>query len=177
MQASPGAPPWAQFLPLIAVLILVIVRMVRPQRISVTRMWLSPIILGAIAAVSIYGTEQLNPAPPLEIVLGLVAGAVLGVPFGMLRGRHTDVRLTDRPGVMYLGASWATGLIFAAAFGFRFVVRLVMPHRGALSTVIGDALLAFAVAYVCTSYLAIYKKYQAELAGAIPSPPEPVEPT
>lgn len=63
MQASPGAPPWAQFLPLIAVLILVIVRMVRPQRISVTRMWLSPIILGAIAAVSIYGTEQLNPAP------------------------------------------------------------------------------------------------------------------
>jgi hypothetical protein len=173
MQGSPDAPAWAQFLPLIAVLILVIVRMVRPQRISITRMWVSPIILGAIVAFSIYGTDQLNPAPPLEIALGLVVGAILGVPFGMLRGRHTDVRLTDRPGVMYLGASWQTGLIFAVAFGFRFVVRMVMPHRGALSTVIGDALLGFALAYVCTSYLAIYKKYQAELAGAIPSPPAP----
>jgi Protein of unknown function (DUF1453) len=177
MQASPDAPAWAQFLPLIAVLILVIVRMVRPQRISVTRMWVSPIILLAIAALSIYGTEQLNPAPPLEIVFGLAIGAVLGVPFGLLRGRHTDVRLTDRPGVMYLGASWATGLIFAVAFGFRFVVRLVMPHRGALSTVVSDALLAFAVAYVCTSYLAIYRKYQAEVAGAIASPPVPAEQT
>jgi hypothetical protein len=49
--------------------------------------------------------------------------------------------------------------------------------RVPLSTIVGDALLAFAVAYVCTSYLAIYKKYQAELAGVIPSPPEPVEPT
>jgi hypothetical protein len=75
---------------------------------------------------------------------------------------------------MYLGASWATALIFAIAFGFRFVVRLVMPHRGALSTVISDALLAFALAYVCTSYVAIYKKYQAEVAGKIPSPPEPI---
>jgi hypothetical protein len=93
----------------------------------------------------------------------------------MLRGRHTDVRLTDRPGVMYLGASWASGLIFAAAFGFRFVVRMVMPHRGALSSVISDALLAFALAYICTSYLAIYRKYEAEVAGQIPSPPEPTE--
>jgi hypothetical protein len=52
-----------------------------------------------------------------------------------------------------------------------------MPHRGALSTVVSDALLAFAVAYVCTSYLAIYRKYQAEVAGAIASPPAPAEQT
>jgi hypothetical protein len=140
-------------------------------------MWLSPIILGAVVAVSIYASEMLNPAPPFEIALGLVIGAIAGIPFGLLRGRHTDVRLTDRPGVMYLGASWAAGLIFAVAFGFRFVVRMVMPHRGALSAVVSDALLAFALAFICTSYVAIYKKYQAEVAGAIPSPPEPVEGT
>jgi hypothetical protein len=175
MQTSADAPVWAQYLPLIAIVILVVVRMVRPQRISVTRMWVSPIILGAIVVFSIYASEHLNPAPPLEIALGFVVGAIAGVPFGMLRGRHTDVRLTDRPGVMYLGASWASGLIFAAAFGFRFVVRMVMPHRGALSSVISDALLAFALAYICTSYLAIYRKYEAEVAGQIPSPPEPTE--
>lgn len=167
-------PWWLQLAPLLVVAIVLTVRLIRPQRISVTRMWVSPIILGAIIVFSIYASEQINPAPPLEIVLGLVIGAIAGVPFGLLRGRHTDVRLTDKPGVMYLGASWATGLIFAFAFGFRFVVRMIMPHRGALSTVISDALLAFAVAFICTSYVAIYKKYQAELAGKIASPPEPV---
>ncbi|HTA40175.1 MAG TPA: hypothetical protein VK760_13920 [Candidatus Acidoferrales bacterium] len=174
MQGSPDAPAWAQYLPLIVVVVLIVVRMVRPQRISVTRMWLSPIILGVVVAFSIFASEQLNPAPPFEIALGLIVGAIAGIPFGLLRGRHTDVRLTDRPGVMYLGASWQSGLIFAVAFGFRYVVRLVMPHRGALSSVISDALLAFAIAYICTSYLAIYKKYQAELAGKIPSAPEPI---
>jgi hypothetical protein len=75
--------------------------------------------------------------------------------------------------VMYLASSWITGLIFIGAFGLRFAIRFVMPHRGSLSTVIGDALLAFAITYIGTSYLAIYKKYQAELAGRIASPPAP----
>jgi hypothetical protein len=166
MQASPDAPVWAQFLPIVVVLVLVVVRMVRPQRISVTRLWVSPIILCAIAAFSIYATQQMNPAPPWEIALGLVVGALAGIPFGLLRGHHTDVQPTDRPGVMLLGSSWATGLIFAGAFGLRFAIRLAMPHRGSLSTVIGDALLGFAVAYVVTSYLAIFRKYEAEVAAA-----------
>lgn len=175
MQGSADTPAWAQILPLVIVAVLVVVRMVRPQRISVTRMWVSPIILSAIIAFSIYASEQINPAPPLEIALGLVVGAIAGIPFGLLRGRHTDVRLTDRPGVMYLGASWATGLIFAFAFGFRYVVRMVMPHRGSISGVVSDALLAFAFAFIVTSYVAIYRKYEAELAGKLASPPEPAE--
>jgi len=176
MQSSSAAMPlWVQFLPILVVLVLVIVRMVRPQRISLTRLWLSPIILCAIAGYTIYATELPNPAPAWEIALGLVVGALAGIPFGMLRGRHTDVRPTDRPGVMYLGSSWATGLIFAAAFGLRFGIRMLMPHRGSLSTVVGDALLGFAIAYIGTSYLAIYRKYQAEVAGVISAPPAPTE--
>jgi hypothetical protein len=166
-------PVWGQFLPVVIVLVLLIVRMVRPQRISLTRLWLSPVILCAIAAFSIYTTEMINPAPVWEIALGMVIGALAGVPFGMLRGRHTDVRPTERPGVMYLGSSWVTGLIFAVAFGLRFGIRFIMPHRGSLSTVIGDALLGFAIAFVGTSYLAIYRKYQAEIAGKIAAPPAP----
>ncbi len=123
-------------------------------------MWITPILLCALTAWAIYATELLNPAPPQEIVLGLIVGAAAGVPFGILRGMHTDVRPTDRRGVMYLGSSWVTVVIFAAAFGLRYAARMLMPHRGSLSTTIGDALLAFAIAFIATSYFVIFRKYE-----------------
>jgi hypothetical protein len=137
--------------------------MMRPQRISVTRMWVSPIILCALTAWAIYANNMLNPAPPLEIALGVVLGGIVGLPFGILRGIHTDVRPTDRKGVMYLGSSWVTIVIFAAAFGLRYAVRMVIPHRGSLTATIGDALLAFAIAFIGASYFVIFRKYE-ELA-------------
>jgi hypothetical protein len=149
-----------QLLPLGIVVVVLAIRMVRPQRISVTRLWLTPVILCALTAWVIYANQIINPAPPFEIVLGLIAGGVLGVPFGVLRGMHTDVRPTDRPGVMYLGSSWTTLLIFAAAFALRYVVRLTMPNHGALSGTIGDALLAFAITFIGVSYGVIFRKYE-----------------
>lgn len=152
-----------QLIPIVIVVALLAVRMVRPQRISVTRMWISPIILCALTAFAIYGNNTLNPAPPFEIGLGLFVGAIVGLPFGILRGVHTDVRPTDRPGVMYLGSSWITVVIFAVAFGLRSVVRMLIPHRGSLTATIGDALLAFAIVFIGASYIVIFRKYE-ELA-------------
>src|SRR5579862_2356607 len=166
MQSSAELPLWARFLPLIVVLVILTVRFIRPQRISVTRMWVQPILLGFIAAWVIYASEIVNPAPAWEIVAGLLIGAIAGIPFGILRGKHTDVRPTEKPGVMYLGSSWVTMLIFLVAFGSRFAIRSLMPERGSLSAVIGDGLLAFAVAFVVTSYVVIYRKYEAASAQA-----------
>ncbi|MBV8530536.1 MAG: DUF1453 family protein [Candidatus Eremiobacteraeota bacterium] len=154
-------PAWLQLLPLVIVVVLLAVRMVRPQRISVTRMWLTPIILCGLTAWVIYANEMLNPAPPIEIVLGLAIGGLLGIPFGALRGRHTDVRPTDRRGVMYLGSSWVTLVILLAVFGFRFVIRTLMPHRGSLAATVGDGLLAFVITYIAASYAVIFQKYEA----------------
>jgi hypothetical protein len=36
----------------------------------------------------------------------------------------------------------------------------LMPQRGSLSATIGDALLAFAIAFIATSYLVILRKYE-----------------
>jgi hypothetical protein len=149
-----------QLLPLLIVVIVLAVRMMRPQRISVTRMWVSPIILCALTAWLIYENNLHNPAPPLEIAIGLVLGAIVGVPFGVLRGIHTDVRPTDRPGVMYLGSSWVTIVIFAAAFGLRYLVRMMIPLRGSLTATIGDALFAFAIVFIGASYFVIFRKYE-----------------
>lgn len=134
--------------------------MVRPQRISVRRMWISPIILCALTAWVIYANNIINPAPPLEIALGLLLGAIAGLPFGILRGMHTEVTATDRPGVMNLGSSWITIAIFAAAFAIRSAVRSMMPHRGALTGTIGDSLLAFAIVFIISSYVIIFRKYE-----------------
>lgn len=127
-------------------------------------MWVTPIILCGLTAWVIYVNQTLNPAPPLEIALGLVIGALCGIPFGILRGMHTDVRPTPKPGVMYLGSSWITLLIFIAAFGLRYAVRMSMPQRGSLSATIGDAVLAFAITFIAASYVVIFRKYE-ELAA------------
>ncbi|MBV8345954.1 MAG: hypothetical protein JO190_13310 [Candidatus Eremiobacteraeota bacterium] len=130
-----------------------------------TRMWITPILLCALTAWAIYANELLNPAAPQEIVLGVLAGAIGGIPFGILRGMHTEVRPTDRRGVMYLGSSWITVVIFAAAFGLRYAARMLMPHRGSLAATLGDALLAFAIAFIATSYLVIFRKYERLIAA------------
>jgi Protein of unknown function (DUF1453) len=171
-----AAPAWAQLVPLVIVVAVLALRLVRPQRISVTRMWVSPILFCALSAWAIYATQRLNPAPPFEIALGLVVGGAAGVPFGILRGLHTDVRPTDRPGVMYLGSSWATIVIFAAAFALRYGARTLMPHRGSVASIVGDAALAFAISFIATSYISIYRKYERELAVKIAAPPAPAEP-
>ncbi len=95
-------------------------------------MWLTPVILCGLTAWVIYANNMLNPAPPFEIALGVLVGALAGIPFGILRGMHTAVRPTDRRGVMYLGSSWVTLAVFAVAFILRSAVRFVAPHRGSL---------------------------------------------
>ena len=142
------------------VVALLAVRLLRPQKISVTRMWVTPLLLCGLTAWVIYANNMLNPAPPFEIALGLVAGAVAGIPFGILRGIHTEVRPTERPGVMYLGSSWVTLAIFIGAFGLRYGVRELMPQRGSLAGAVGDGLLAFAIAFIVTSYVVILRKYE-----------------
>jgi hypothetical protein len=134
--------------------------MLRPQKISVTRMWVTPIVLCGLTAFAIYGTQIQNPAPPLEIALGVIVGAIVGIPFGVLRGMHTDVRRTERRGVMYLGSSWVTLAIFIGAFALRYGVRDLMPKHGSLSAAVGDGLLGFAIAFLAASYVIIFRKYE-----------------
>jgi uncharacterized membrane protein len=175
MQSSSNVPWWLQLLPLVVVVVVLAIRFIRPQRISVTRMWIQPLILVALTGWAIYATEALNPTPGWEVAVALLVGAAVGIPFGMLRGTHTDVRPTERRGVMYLGSSWITIAIFFVAFGLRSAVRLAMPAHGSLSGAIGDGLLAFAIAFIAASYIVIYRKYERELAGRLTAPPAPSE--
>jgi hypothetical protein len=175
MQSDYTPSPWMQLIPLMIALALVAVRSLRPQRISVTRMWVQPLILVFVAIFVIYSSEQLQPTPAWEVAVAMIVGAIVGIPFGILRGVHTDVRPTDKPGVMYLGSSWITIVIFLVAFGLRAAVRMLMPHRGSLTGAVGDGALAFAIAFIVASYVVIARKYKEEVAGRLASPPAPPE--
>jgi sugar phosphate permease len=150
-----------QILIWIVFIALILFRASRPQRISVTRMWVMAIILMLIGAFAIYGYEQLNPAPAWEIAAAMALGIAAGIPVGVLRGHHTQVSATDRHGVMQLGPSWATAGIYIGAFALRLVLRMLAPPASPLGTVVGDGVLIFAIAIIGTTYFVVYRKYEA----------------
>lgn len=144
----------------VVIAVLLIVRYSRPMRMSVTRMWIGPNIFLVMTGLAIWGEQQQAPTAPEIIVLALGVGAVLGIPFGVLRGMHTTVKATDRPGVMYLGASWIVAVIWLGAFAIRAGLRIALMGTS-YAAPLGDALLAFAIGMLVTSYYVIYRKYLA----------------
>lgn len=144
----------------IVVVALILYRASRPQRTSVTRMWITAGILMVAAGFAVYSYEMLNPAPVWQIALAIVLGIAAGIPVGVLRGHHTQVSATEKHGVMKLGPSWATAGIYLGAFGLRALIRFLVPIMSPIGTVVGDGLLVFAIAIVGTTYFVVYQKYE-----------------
>ncbi len=145
----------------IVIVALVLFRASRPQRISVTRMWIMASILMLVAAFAVYSTESVFHAPVWQIAVAVLLGIAAGIPVGMLRGHHTQVSATERRGVMRLGPSWATALIYLAAFAVRGAIRFFVPVNSPFGTVVGDGVLVFAIAIIGTTYLVVFRKYEA----------------
>jgi hypothetical protein len=138
---------------------LLIFRNTRPQRLTITRMFVSPIVFIALTAFAIWGGQIETPAAWWKIALALIVGFCAGIPFGLLRGHHTNVRATEKPGVMFLDPSWIVLAIWIGAFAARAGLRYAFAGSP-LAAVVGDGLLAFAAATIVVSYFAIYKKYK-----------------
>ncbi|HTC31169.1 MAG TPA: hypothetical protein VK702_10600 [Candidatus Acidoferrum sp.] len=153
--------PTTQLILYVVLIAWILFRVSRPQRISVTRMSIFVVLLMLLAAFAIYGSAVMFHPAAWEIVLAAVLGLVIGLPLGLLRGHHTQVSATERHGVMRMGASWITALIYLAAFGGRFVVRLLLPPTSAVGNVVSDGLIFFAIGIIGATYYAVYRKYEA----------------
>lgn len=166
-------PPFATTALIYVVAVALLVwRMARPQRMSVLRLWIMPLFLLAVTVFSVWANRYASalagamPPPDFEIVGVLAIGAALGIPLGFLRGRHSEVKPTQRPGVMYVHSSPAIVVIWLAAFVARAALRALLPHEQTGTALAGDGLLAFAMAALMTSYYAIYRKYRTALQQA-----------
>jgi hypothetical protein len=145
----------------IIVIALLLWRLSRPQRITVTRMWIAAGLLMVVAGLLVYESFRLYSPPVWEVGAAALAGLVLGVPVGMLRGHHTQVSATDRPGVIQLGQSWQTAAIYIGAFVARFAIRAFFPTGSTAGNIVGDGLMFFAIGFLCMTYVAVYRKYEA----------------
>jgi hypothetical protein len=166
MQSAHQAPFATTAIIYVVIIALFVWRMARPQRMSVARLWITPFILLALTAFSIwanvYSAAMLGQIPPpaWQVAAVLAAGAILGIPLGFLRGRHSEVKPTGRPGVMYVHSSPLIIIVWLAAFVARAALRAYLPHAQSGAALGGDGLLAFAMAALITSYYAIYQKYR-----------------
>ena len=158
---QPSAPPALTIVIYLAAFALVLFRMSRPQRISVTRLWVAPALLVFVGIWVIYAEQSLAPSPTSYIVVATLLGIALGVPLGFLRGAHTPVQATPDPNVMLLGSALVPALIYVSAFAVRLLLHFVFPIGSVAGTVVGDGILVFAIAFLAVSYFAIYQKFVA----------------
>jgi hypothetical protein len=142
---------------LLVLAVIIVVRFMRPIRMRAARLWVSPAILVVLSLVLIGGSAERTA--PLTLAVAVILGLAFGVPFGLLRGRHTDVRTTEHPGVLLVAPSIVPLIIWLVAYGARFAVRAFLPDAGVSAQAATDGLLAFAVASVIASRYVISQKF------------------
>jgi hypothetical protein len=151
----------------LAILALVVFRMSRPQKMTVWRFWILPAIVVVATVLFMYATLA-NHVPGVALYGGIASlvGLVLGIPLGIARGHHSNVRLGDRPGTFVVDPSIVVMLIWLGAFVVRFVVRMYIPNAGPAELGMTDGLFVFAVTSVLVARFVIFRKYQALAAAA-----------
>lgn len=152
---------WTSILPLILVVGIVVWRNLRPQKVSLARLFLTPVLFVLIVAMVVWGNQFTSAAAPGAIAVAIIVGVLVGIPVGLLRGKHTTVRPTERHHVMILDASWQTMAIYLAAFGVRYLARAAFPPTSSIGSAIGDGAMAFAGSTIVVAYSVIYSKFKA----------------
>lgn len=164
MNPAAHVPPqpsvWNQLAIYVAIAAIVLFRYSRPMKMSMTRLFITPIVFLLMTVMAIWTSEQVNPAPAVWITAAVVIGLVLGVPLGIAMSSHRIVRRTEKPHVMYVEPSWITAVIWIGAFILRAALRLLLPP-GIMATIVGDGLVVFGISAILASYWVIYRKFRA----------------
>ncbi len=161
MHAAAQQPPiFSQLAIYVVIAAIVFFRYSRPMKMSIARLFIAPVIFLAMTVVSIWASEQVNPAPAMAVAVAVVIGVILGVPLGVAMSVHRTVRRTEKPHIMYVEPSWVTAVIWIGAFILRAAIRLLLP-AGVTATVVGDGLVLFGISAILASYWVIYRKFRA----------------
>ena len=143
----------------LVVIALVVFRLMRPMRMRASRLWIGPAVIVLLSFFVIWASYE-GHASALTIGVAVLIGVLLGVPFGLLRGRHTEVRKTDDPKVLLVQPSVIPLLIWFGAFAIRYVIRALLPHAGPEALAASDGFLAFALGSVIAARYVIAQKFK-----------------
>ena len=147
----------AGFLYILLIAVLIIVRNLRPRRIKVSSLWISPTV---ISLLSIYILAVVPDPTPiwLRTFAGMI-GVILGGMFGFFRGKVTPIRTGEVPDTIYFGPSLAASLLWVVAFALRYWVRM-SAHQLPILMALTDGLILFPPASYVVMYWMIQRKYQ-----------------
>ena len=163
----------AKLLPILIPLLMVafvVRRNLRPQRLRVERLWLTPVILFVVVALTF---EKGIPTSPL--VLSVMAAALaIGAVAGWYRGRLTHITVDPVSHDLTSKTSpWGVVLI-AVLFGGRMALRVYFEqgdgaggHLSDLASAVADGLLLFSVGLICMARLEMWMRARKLLADAI----------
>jgi len=164
----------ARILPYLIPLLLiafVVRRNLRPQRLRVERLWLMPVVLFVIVALTF---EKGIPTSPLVLSV-LVVALALGALAGWYRGRLTHITVDPVTHDLTSKASpWGVVLI-AVVFIARMAMRVYFEqgdgaaggHLSDTATAAADGLLAFSLGLICAQRLELWMRAQRLLSEAI----------
>lgn len=150
---------------LIAIAALVVFRNTRPQKMTVSRFWVFPIIMVLLTGFVLWSSVEQAPGSVWDTVIAALIGLVLGIPFGIARGHHSQVKLSQEPGVFFIQPSVMVMLIWLIAFILKFGVRAYLPNAGPVGVAAVDGFLFFAIVSVAVSRYMIFRKYEAMAAA------------
>ncbi|MBV9170699.1 MAG: DUF1453 family protein [Chloroflexi bacterium] len=132
----------------------------RQRRVSVRRLWLVPLVLVLLTAVTLVRSTPGDLGAWGWIGVGLL----LGLLVGFVRGTQFDVHRVDTDAAKLLVQNTQLGvMLWLVVFAGRVVVRQVVGRSNPDPSIAGlatSALLAFGVGMVVANALATYRAYQ-----------------
>lgn len=139
-------------------------RLLRPVRLRASRLWVGPVLFTILGLFVAWGSYE-EKASVAAMTIAIAAGLALGIPFGVLRGRHTRVRPTGNPHVLIVEPSVIPLAIWFVAFAGRATLRLFLPHAGPVALAASDGFLAFAFASLIGARLVIAQRFKEQHVG------------
>lgn len=158
MGASAQPPIGITALIYLVVIAFFVWRMMRPARVSAARLWTRPVILIILTALVIWAEQRTAPSPSWEIAVVTLAGGIIGVPLGVVRGMHSEVKGTDRPGIYYVHSSPLVVIVWVVALLARAGIRYAMPHASHSVAIWTFGLMGFAASAIAVSAYLIHQK-------------------
>lgn len=167
-------PLWQTVLPLAVIGLLLALRfrsISKPRPLKPGRLWIQPMILVALVALTI----GLKPPGPLGIVLCMV-GAALGALVGWHRGKLIRIEHDATTGELTQASSPAAIVLLLGVIAIRFVARdyfAGQPTPGQFddrTMLVTDVLLCFAVAMLAMTRVEMGLRARAILAAAPAAP-------
>jgi hypothetical protein len=149
-------------------IIFMIRRNLRSRRIRAETLWVFPVILLAIAVL----TVAQNPPHDATGIAILAAGAAGGAVAGWYRGKFTHITLDAETGVLTGKGSVVGLLIILGLLVARFAIRswaATHPDKGGIAIAIADAAFLFGFATLIVARLEMWLRCRKLMAAAAPT--------